>query len=86
MGCCSSCCERYTICALAYESGSVVNWHEYGHGGIDSPEFWYCGPSGNYSMFEPVDPVILENKIAAYQAALDRLKKLINQEEKHEST
>ena len=86
MSCCSSHCERYMICALAYESGSVVNWHEYGHGGIGSPEFWHCGPSGNYHMFEPVNPEILQAKIKMYQTALEELRLFTMKEEaKHES-
>lgn len=86
MSCCSTHCDRYWICARAYESGSVVNWHEYGSGGYNIPTTHYCGPDGNYGMFQPADPAILEGKIAAYQVALDRLNKLISQEEHHEET
>lgn len=86
MSCCSVHCERYWICARAYESGSVVNWHEYGSGGYNIPTTHYCGPDGKYGMFEPADPAILESKIAAYQIALERLKNLLSQEEKHENT
>ena len=86
MSCCSVHCDRYIICARAYESGSVVNWHEYGSGGYNIPTTYYCGPEGNYGMFMPANPTILENKIAAYKAALDRLKTFISEEGKNESS
>lgn len=84
MSCCSTHCERYWICARAYESGSAVNWHEYGSGGYMVPSLSYCGPDGSYGLFQPADPSILENKIAAYQVALERLRNLLSQEEKNE--
>lgn len=84
--CCSSHCDRFTICVLAYESGTVVNWHDYGYGGIGSPGHWYCGTLGNYGMFEPVNPEILLHKIKFYQDALEELKRLTDKEElKYES-
>lgn len=80
MSCCSAQCERHWICARAYEDGQCVNWHDYGYGGVGTIDVSYCGPSGNYNMFKPVDECVLENKIAAYQVALERLKQLKQEE------
>lgn len=80
MSCCSTQCERYWICARTYENGLCVNWHDYGSGGSEIADVSYCGSEGNYNMFKPVDECILENKIAAYQVALERLKQLKQEE------
>ena len=82
MSCCSTHCERYWICAHAYETGSTVNWYDYGYGGLGTQDVSYCGPSVHYVMFEPVDEAILEGKIAAYQVALERLREIKHEKER----
>ena len=86
MSCCSTHCKLYGICAKAYESGPSVNWHDYITWVHNKPIEYYCGSDGNYGMFEPADPELLENKSSEYQVALEKLKTLLSQEERHETT
>lgn len=80
MSCISSQCERYLICARSYSSGSCVNWHDYGYGGISSEGLTYCGPESDYAMFVPVEEQVLETQIIMYQKQLEKLQKLKQEE------